>query len=103
MNINLFDKETEDNQREQVNISCKVEEQHEEVKEEQQEDEPEEPKEDEPEPEEVKDEKTEEEVKEGPEEEEQKKDKTLSIEELKEILYYYATFNLPWFSFTLCV
>ena len=70
--MNLFDKETEDNQQEQLNISCKVEEQHEEVKEE-------------------------------PEEEEQKKDKTLSIEELKEILYYYATFNLPWFSSTWCV
>ena len=44
--MNLFDKETEDNQQEQLNISCKVEEQHEEVKEQQQEEEPEEPKED---------------------------------------------------------
>ena len=45
VNINLFDKETEDNQREQVNISCKVEEQ----QEEQEEEEKEEPKEEEPE------------------------------------------------------
>ena len=37
VNMNLFDKETEDNQQEQLNISCKVEEvkeQQEEVKEE---------------------------------------------------------------------
>jgi len=53
VNMNLFDKETEDNQREQVNISCKVKEpepEPEEVKE----PEPEEVKE--PEPEEVKEE-----------------------------------------------
>ena len=69
VNMNQFDKETEDNQREQVNISCKVEEpEPEEVKE----PEPEEQQEEEPEPEEV--------------EEEQKINKTLSIEELKEIL-----------------
>ena len=60
VNMNQFDKETEDNQREQVNISCKVEE---------------------PEPEEVKEPEPEEQ-----QEEEQKINKTLSIEELKEIL-----------------
>jgi len=85
VNMNLFDKETEDNQQEQLNISCKVEEQQEEVKE--PEPEPEEIKEPEPEPEpeEVKEE--EKEVKEEePEQQEQPKDKSLSIEELKELL-----------------
>ena len=78
VNMNLFDKETEDNQQEQLNISCKVEEP---------EPEPEEVKveEPEPEPEEVKEE--EEEVKEEePEQQEQPKVKSLSIEELKELL-----------------
>ena len=78
VNINLFDKETEDNQREQVNISCKVEE-----------------PEPEPEPEEVKEEpevkeEQQEEVKEEPEvkeeQQEEPKDKLLSIDGLKEIL-----------------
>ena len=65
VNMNLFDKETEDNQQEQVNVSCEVEEQQEEVKEERKEEETEE---------------------EDEEEEEQPKDKSLSIEELKELL-----------------
>ena len=64
VNMNIFDKETEDNQQEQMNISCKVEEQQEEVKE---------PKEEEPK-------EVEPEVKEEPTE------KSLSIEELKELL-----------------
>jgi len=34
VNMNLFDKETENNQQEQTNISCKVDEQQEELKEE---------------------------------------------------------------------
>ena len=67
--MNLFDKETEDNQKKQLNISCKVEEQQKEVKE------PEPVEVKEPEPEEVKE-----------EEPEQPKDKSLSIEELKELL-----------------
>jgi len=71
--LNLFDMETENTQQEQTNISCKVEEQQEEVKEQQ---------------EELKEEETEEpkeEVKDEPKEEEHK-DKSLSIEELKELL-----------------
>ena len=70
VNINLFEKETENTQQEQANISCKIEEHTEEVKE------PE--PEPEPEPEEVKEPE--------PEPEEQPKDKSLSIEELKELL-----------------
>ena len=66
VNINLFEKETENTQQEQANISCKIEEHTEEVKE------------PEPEPEEVKEPE--------PEPEEQPKDKSLSIEELKELL-----------------
>ena len=79
VNMNLFDKETEDNQQEQLNISCKVEEP---------EPEPEEVKveEPEPEPEEVKEEEEEEVKEEEPEQQEQPKDKSLSIEELKELL-----------------
>ena len=76
VNINLFEKETENTQQEQANISCKIEEHTEEVKE--PEPEPEEVKEPEPEPEEVKEEE--------PEQQEQPKDKSLSIEELKELL-----------------
>ena len=134
VNMNLFDKETEDNQQEQVNVSCEVEEQQEEVKEERKEEETEEQegeeegeeeeeeeteeeeeeeeteeerirnykiyqaliykeerketKRKEPEPEEVKEEEPEEEpeVKEESEQQEQPKDKSLSIEELKELL-----------------
>ena len=67
VNMNLFDKETEVNQQEQVNASCKVEEP-------------------EPEPEEVKEEEPEEVKEEEPEQQEQPKDKSLSIEELKELL-----------------
>ena len=87
VNMNLFDKETETTQQEQMNILCKVEEQQEEVKELEPEPEPGEIKEPEPEPEpeEVKEE--EEEVKEEePEQQEQPKVKSLSIEELKELL-----------------
>jgi integrase len=79
--LNLFDMETENTQQEQTNISCKVEEQQEEVKEQQ-----EELKEEETE--ELKEEETEEpkeEVKDESKEEEHK-DKSLSIEELKELL-----------------
>ena len=76
VNINLFEKETENTQQEQANISCKIEEHTEEVKE--PEPEPEEVKEPEPEPEEVKEEE--------PEQQGQPKDKSLSIEELKELL-----------------
>ena len=76
VNINLFEKETENTQQEQANISCKIEEHTEEVKE--PEPEPEEVKEPEPEPEEVKEEE--------PEQQEQPKVKSLSIEELKELL-----------------
>ena len=67
VNMNLFDKETEVNQQEQVNASCKVEEP-------------------EPEPEEVKEEEPEEVKEEEPEQQEQPKDKSLSIEEIKELL-----------------
>ena len=87
VNMNLFDKETETTQQEQMNILCKVEEQQEEVKELEPEPEPGEIKEPEPEPEpeEVKEE--EKEVKEEePEQQEQPKDKSLSIEEIKELL-----------------
>jgi hypothetical protein len=66
VNINLFDVETENTEQEQLNISFKVEEQQEET---------EEPKEVEPE---VKEEEQ--------EEQEQPNDKSLSIEELKELL-----------------
>jgi len=77
LKLNLFDMETENTQQEQMNISCKDEEQQEEVKE---------PKGEETE--EPKEEETEEpkrEVKDKPKEEEQK-DISLSIEELKELL-----------------
>ena len=95
VNINLFEKETENTQQEQANISCKIEEHTEEVKE--PEPEPEEVKEPEPEPEEVKEEEPEqqeqpkEEQQEEPKEEQQEeveepKVKKLTIEELKEIL-----------------
>jgi len=75
VNMNLFDKETENTQQEQMNISCKVEEpepEPKEVKVKEPEPEPE------PEPEEVKEEE--------PEQQEQPKVKSLSIEELKELL-----------------
>ena len=87
--LNLFDMETENTQQEQTNISCKVEEQQEEVKEQQEElkeEVTEELKEEETE--ELKEEETEEpkeEVKDESKEEEHK-DKSLSIEELKELL-----------------
>jgi hypothetical protein len=75
VNMNLFDKETENTQQEQMNISCKVEEPEPEPKEVKvKEPEPE----TEPEPEEVKEEE--------PEQQEQPKVKSLSIEELKELL-----------------
>ena len=65
VNMNLFDMETEKTQQEQMNVSCKIEEQ------------PEEPK-----VEELKEQIEEEEA----QQEEEPKDKSLSIDELKEIL-----------------
>jgi len=98
VNMNLFDKETENTQQEQMNISCKIEEQQEEVKEPEPEPEPEEVKEEEPEQQEQPKEEQQEEPKEEQQEEveepkeeqqeevEEPKVKKLTIEELKEIL-----------------